>query len=247
MHRHYVGRETLERARVELPRAESRHLATVLRLKRGDKVRLFDGLGGDRVFEVASSGRDAFVLESAGELVRHAPPRCRVTLGACVSKGRRMDWTVGKAVELGASEIVPITSEFSVVRADGPAEAAAKRERWMRIAIDAARQSDAAFLPVISPPLPFDEALARIIRADVVIAGALLPEARPLREVMAGLRAKPPPATAAWMTGPEGDFSPREYRALREAGVSLATLGGQVLRAETAAMYGLCVLGAEWL
>jgi 16S rRNA (uracil1498-N3)-methyltransferase len=53
--------------------------------------------------------------------------------------------------------------------------------------------------------------------------------------------------TAVWFVGPEGDFSPAEYNALRAAGIAFVSLGDLVLRTETAAIYGLCVLGAEYL
>ena len=247
MHRHYVTPEILQESRVELSRADSRHFTTVLRLKEGDQVQLFDGCGCDGVFTIVSSSKNELMLERTGELVHHNPPRCKITLGACISKGARMDWTVEKAVELGASEILPIASEFSVVRIGGKKDAESKRARWIRIAIDAARQSDAAFLPNITPPLPLDEALQHIADCRTIIAGALQPDARPMRDVLAELRAKPAPEKVAWMTGPEGDFSPREYQTLRDAGVLFVNLGDQILRAETAAMYGLCVLGSEWL
>lgn len=247
MHRHYVSPQTLQQPRVELSRADSRHFATVLRLKEGDQVQLFDGCGRDGVFKIVSSEKNALLLERSGELACHARPRCRLVLGVCISKGARMDWTIEKAVELGASEIVPVISDFSVVRIANQKDAEAKRDRWMRVAIDASRQSKAAFLPEIAPPLPFDEALPRITCCRTILVGALQPDARPMRDVLAGLRNRPAPASVAWVTGPEGDFSPREYQALRDSGVFFVNLGEQILRAETAAMYGLCILGSEWL
>ena len=246
MHRHYVTSETLAKGRVELSHAESRHFAGVLRLREGDRVQLFDGLGGAAEFDIASVARGEVALERVGEVVVHPRPRCRLTLAACISKGARMDWTVEKAVELGASVILPVASERSVVRI-APGEEEEKRARWVRVAIDAARQCDAVWLPEIAPPMPFPEALARIAAEGPVIAGALQPDAVPLRDALAKMRQFPPPEAAAWCVGPEGDFSPAEYDALRAAGAVFVSLGDLVLRTETAAMYGLCVLGSEWL
>ena len=164
-----------------------------------------------------------------------------------------MEWTIEKAVELGAAEIIPIASRFSVVRLDdeGGAE---KRERWMRIAIDAARQCSAVYLPEITEPMPLDAALRRLApagsteNATALFAGALQPDAIPFRDALAALRASGRAIrSAAWLVGPEGDFSPDEYDALRAAGVAFVSLGDLVLRTETAAIYGLCVLGAEFL
>lgn len=246
MHRHYVTTETLARDRIELSHAESRHFAGVLRLREGDHVQLFDGRGAVAECAIASVVRGAVTLERVGEATVHPRPRCRLTLAACISKGARMDWTIEKAVELGASAILPVASERSVVRI-APGEEEEKRGRWVRVAIDAARQCDAVWLPEIAPPLPFPDALARISAEGPVIAGALQPDAVPLRDALAKMRRSPAPAAAAWCVGPEGDFSHAEYDALRAAGAIFVSLGDLVLRTETAAMYGLCVLGSEWL
>ena len=252
MHRHLVPPETLLERRVALDRANSRHFLNVLRLGRGDEVELFDGRGATARFVIADASRGCVALERKGDVVRHPRPECRLVLGACISKGRRMDWTVEKAVELGAAEIIPIASRFSVVRLDeeGGAE---KRERWTRVAIDAARQCSAVYLPEIAEPMPLDAALRRMAPdgtggKTALFAGALQPDAVPFRDAIAALRASNRPVRAAgWLVGPEGDFSPDEYDELRAAGVSFVSLGDLVLRTETAAIYGLCVLGAEFL
>lgn len=255
MHRHRVSAEELGRARIPLDRAAARHFVNVLRLRAGDEVELFDGCGAAATFRLeqdaaqpadapAPARRAGLVLARVGEVRRQAARGCRLVLGACVSKGRRMDWTVEKAVELGVAEIVPILSTNCVVKV-GDDEA--KRERWERVATDAARQCGADFVPEIAAPLPFDEALARLAAECRLYAGALTPDAILLRDALARDRAQPPPAAVAWLVGPEGDFSPAEYEALRHAGAALVSLGPLVLRTETAALYGLCVLGSEWL
>ena len=83
---------------------------------------------------------------------------------------------------------------------------------------------------------------------DIIFAGALQPDAIPFLDALAALRASGRAIrSAVWLVGPEGDFSPDEYDALRAAGVAFVSLGDLVLRTETAAIYGLCVLGAEFL
>ncbi len=247
MHRHRVATAELEKGVVALDHAGARHFLNVLRLKGGDEVELFDGLGASATFRLREpQGRQA-ELERVGAVRRAQPPRCRLVLGACVSKGKRMDWTIEKAVELGVSEIVPILSRNSVVKVESAADAEDKRLRWERVAIDAARQCSSAFVPAISTPLPFGEALSRIAASSRMYVGALTSDAIPLRDALARDRGLPPPASVAWLIGPEGDFSPEEYGALRAAGASMVSLGSLVLRTETAAIYGLCVFGSEWL
>lgn len=248
MHRHFVTTGALRAERLALDRAEARHLATVLRLRAGDEVELFDGKGAKALFRITAADRSSMELERTGEVVVLPPPPCRLVLGACISKGKRMEWTVEKAVELGASTIIPIASRNSVVRV---ADDEAKRERWERIAIDAARQSSAAYLPEIAEPATFADAMALIDDGDhgtAVFAGALQPDAIPLRDAIAARRADPVPVRrAVWLVGPEGDFSPDEYDEMRRRSFAFVSLGKTVLRTETAAIYGLCVLGAEYL
>lgn len=257
MHRQFAKPEQVAAESLPLPRDAARHFVTVLRLEAGDDVELFDGRGGSATFRLAADGEPAparillregrLVLRRIGD-VRMEPRRStRIVLCPCVSKGRRMDWTIEKAVELGATRILPVASDNSVVRFAGDCDREEHRSRWERIAIDAARQCGASHLPEISPPAPLDAVLASVAHDGAALfAGGLVPDAMPFRDALSARRSLPPPSSAVWLVGPEGDFSPREYDLLRSAGVSLVSLGKLVLRTETAAVFGLCVLATEW-
>ena len=78
-----------------------------------------------------------------------------------------------------------------------------------------------------------------------VFVAALTPAARPLRAALAAFAGPPP--LAGWFVGPEGDFTAQELDALVQAGALPVSLGPQVLRAETACLYGLCALNCAWL
>jgi 16S rRNA (uracil1498-N3)-methyltransferase len=155
-----------------------------------------------------------------------------------------MDWTVEKAVETGASRIVPVLSARTVVRLDAQ-EGLEKRMRWERVAREAARQCGAAWVPRIEVPLTCDASAALVAEAAPVLVGALRPNTPLLREALAALPERP--KQAGWFVGPEGDFTPDELDRLIAAGAIPVALGGLVLRAETAALYGLCVIGSRWL
>lgn len=231
---------------IALDRSESRHLQTVLRLRQGDEVELFDGRGSTRRVRAAALSREGIVFEPVDpEPVFHPRPRCAVTLAACIGKGHRMDWTVEKAVELGAARIIPVVSERTIARPD-PADFDSKSGRWARIAIETVRQCDSAWAPEIMAPTPFAEAVAELRKNGAPLFAAILRKGtRPVREALDALRAaNPPPAAAGWISGPEGDFTPAEEDALIAAGATPVSLGRFILRAETAAIYGLCVLGA---
>ena len=232
MHRLFVDTAELESDSPVLPKDAARHLK-VLRPKDGEAVELFDGRGRWRAC-VCSGGR----LEPSGP-VSSAPRPTPATLFACVTKGPRWDWTVEKATELGATRIVPVISDRTIVRVPH-GEREAKRARWMRVAEDAARQSDAKWLPEVMAPVEFAASLP-LVRETTCFVGALLkPPPRPLLEALLALRPAPSGHLALFV-GPEGDFTPGELSALCEIATPVS-FGASVLRAETAAIYGLSVL-----
>ena len=244
MHRCLVTPDQLFADACTLGRDEARHLQTVLRVKPGDRVTLFDGQGRTRIAVIATVEKHGLSLTAEAPAQEHPRPACKLTLFACVSKGKRMDWTVEKAVELGVAHIVPVISDRTIVRLDAE-DGDAKADRWLRVAEEAARQCGAAWLPERSAPVPFKACRSLGAHVAPVFVAALSPAAKPLREALAS-HATPPPL-ARWFVGPEGDFTPEELDALLAAGAIPVSLGQQVLRAETACLYGLCALNCAWL
>ena len=166
-----------------------------------------------------------------------------LTLFACVTKGSRWDWTVEKATELGVTRIVPVISERTIVRI-ARGERAAKRERWMRIAEDAARQSDAKWLPEICEAVDFKDALPLVKETACFIGALTTPPSRPLARAVAE-KAKEQgeggQGNFSVFIGPEGDFTPEELGALMEIATP-TSFGPTILRAETAAIYAVSVI-----
>ena len=245
MHRLLVPSEQLASDSPVLPKEAANHLK-VLRPKDGEEIELFDGRGKSRRFSVAGGGKD-FRLAALSP-VCIAPRASRsLTLFACVTKGSRWDWTIEKATELGVTRIVPVISARTIVRI-GLVEREAKRARWIRIAEDAARQSDAKWIPEIHEPVSFAESLP-LVRETTCFVGALTnPPPRPMVEAMrssCGRLGDAPlpdsPRSFAVYVGPEGDFSPEELAALIEIATPVS-FGSTILRAETAAIYGVSVL-----
>jgi len=136
---------------------------------------------------------------------------------------------------------VPVISDRAIVRIPKQ-ERAAKAERWRRIAEDAARQSDAVWMPEITEAVDFPEALSMARVAGPVFAGALVSPPPP--PILDALMASPPSGDCAVFIGPEGDFTPAELAALLEFAVPVS-LGPTILRAETAAIFAVSVLAAH--
>ena len=238
MHRLLVGTRLLEEESPVLPADAAKHLK-VLRPKPGEEIELFDGRGSCRTFKVQGLRFDEQgCLVPTSETLNFKPLTLNLTLFACVTKGSRWDWTIEKATELGVTRIVPVISDRTIVRIP-KAERAAKRERWLRIAEDAARQSDAKWLPEICEAVDFKDALA-LVRETTCFVGALTnpPPAPLLAAVVENLHLHLHLST---FIGPEGDFTPEELKALLEIAIP-TSFGPTILRAETAAIFAVSVI-----
>lgn len=241
MHRILVDGASIECESPELSREALRHL-NVVRPKDGEAIELFDGRGCTRLYRYCAGERR---IVASGDARRAARGGRDLVLFACVTKGQRWDWTIQKATELGATRIVPVLSERTIVRI-APDERGEKRARWQKIAEEAARQSSAVWLPEIVEPVDFASAEA-LARQTLCFVGALVAPPPPmlLDAVLAAKASGALESSAAvsLFVGPEGDFSPRELAALLDF-ASPASFGPFVLRAETAAIYGIAVISA---
>lgn len=225
--------------------AASHHLRTVLRVHVGDEVRLLDGCGHRRLATIVDTGKAGVVCEMRGEVETLPQPPVDITLFQCVAKPVRFDWLLEKAVELGVARIVPIVSARSVVRI----AAGEKQDRWQRIVEAALCQCGGGWITEIEAPLKWNEALARMMAFDgPLLVGALFGTTRPVGEVLQELRTTEIPRSVGWLIGPEGDFSPDELDSAVQAARAIpVSLGTNVLRVETAALFGvsatLAILG----
>ena len=136
-----------------------RYLSNVLRLRPGDAVTLFDGSGWDfpAVIE-RMDDREVAVRILRREAIAAAIPSVRITLAQALPKGVKMDGIVEKATEIGVIRIVPFHSARSVPRLDA-AKAAARRERWEKIAVEAARRCRRPDVPAMEMIASFGEML----------------------------------------------------------------------------------------
>jgi 16S rRNA (uracil1498-N3)-methyltransferase len=245
MHRFYLPPESCAGGNFRLEGREAHHALHVLRLRSGETVTVLDGVGREFQCEVENPTRQAVSLTvRAQQFV--PPPPCRITLIQALPKGKIMDAIIQKAVELGAQRVVPILSERVISQLDEDG-AEGKREKWRQVAIEAIKQSGAAWLPVVDPPVSVEQFLTRREPFDLSLVGSLQPERRHPRACLEEFRAHhghPPQSAGVWV-GPEGDFTPAELAAILAAGAKPISLGRLVLRVETAAIYGLAILNYE--
>ncbi len=221
----------------ELEQTEAHHLATVLRMKAGEKVELFDGEGTVAVAEITGVAKRKVSLKI--EQVHKYPPRTtgRIIIAPGIAKGERFDWLIEKCTELRTDRICPVIFERGVKQASNPKVL----ERWRSEIIAAAKQSRRIFLTRIDLPMPlFDviEMLKKEYRQIQLIVGSLTPDAAPLSGQIFG------EADVATFIGPEGGFTEVEKALLKENGAKFIRLSETVLRTETAALAFASVLCA---
>ena len=248
MHRFYISSEQWNPDALVLSGSEAHHARNVLRMKRGEKLVLFNGRGREITAEIVDLGNDQIQLRKLHEAETPAL-RCRIVLGQAIPKGKNMDLIVQKAVEIGAAEIAPIVSDRTVVLLDSE-NAAQKQAKWQQIAIEAAKQCGQNWLPCVHAPRKpgkFFDAVATAF--DLRLIGSLQPDARHLKKILADYSSEHQnrPKSVLMFVGPEGDFTPAELALARRHGCLPITLGPVVLRVETAAIYCLSVLSYELL
>lgn len=245
MHRFYIAPDSWSRDTLILRGNEAHHARDVLRMKRGDRVVVFNGRGREITAEIVDLARDAVRLRKLQEN-ETMPLRCRITLGQAIPKGKNMDLIVQKAVEIGSAEISPLISERTIVDLDAK-EAEQKREKWQQIAIEAAKQCGQNWLPTVQVPRKLKEFFAEPIAYDIRLIGSLQPDALHLKHVLSEYRDRhgDRPQKILMMVGPEGDFTPAELALAKSHGCQPITLGPIILRVETAAIYCLSILSYE--
>src|SRR5512141_921921 len=135
MHRFYLLPNQCAGPSVELSEREAHHAVHVLRLRKGDKVEVLDGAGGQLSCLVQDISRTRALLEVCERLTVPRPPY-EITLLQALPKGKIFDSILQKCVELGARRVVPLITERVVTHLDSE-DAAAKTARWRQVAIEA--------------------------------------------------------------------------------------------------------------
>ena len=219
---------------VVLGEEEARHLRDVLRLRVGDEVFVFDGAGREFRGLVKESGKRGATLEILAEVAPAQPESpLDLTLAVALLKGEKFDLVVQKATELGVTRIVPMQTARADVRLRDARDAAQRGVRWRRIALAAAKQAGRAVVPQIAECAVFasfvEEAdgAARFIFSER--GGAAFP-------------ANVAVASTVALVGPEGGWTDEELNLAQNAGWQSVTLGGRILRAETAALVAAVLL-----
>lgn len=228
MRRFYAPPDNISGGKINIGNEESRHLRDVLRLRAGDNVAVFDGIGGEflcSIDVISKKGAELTVLEKIEPASPESP--LNITVAAAILPGEKFEITVQKAVELGVQTFIPLYTVRCEVKPSGSSR---RVERWQKIGVESAKQSGRATLMNILTPMSFHEFLRSHVISDGSAKfffserdGNAFPESAQ-------------PASVIAVYGPKGGWEDAELNAASEAGFSIITLNGRIMRAETAAI-----------
>jgi len=205
---------------------ESRHLARSRRLKIGDEIIVFDGLGTTAQAKIADiNERRARVVVELTAYAHQIQSRVRVHLAAALPKGDRQTVMLDMATQIGITDFTPLLCERSVAK---PSIRSATR--WQKTCLEACKQSRRSWAPRVHQPKVLAEMLNTGSETKRVVWLADLRGVYPI--AVQKIKAD----ELILLVGPEGGFSPSEWELLSEVDIVPVTLAETVLRTETAAV-----------
>ena len=232
---------------LNLPPGTARHVQ-VLRLQPNDEIILFNGQGGEFKAVITHMGRSDVSVRVGEQSHIERELNMGVHLWSGITANERMDWLLEKATELGATTLLPITAERSVLKLKGE-RADKKLAHWQAIAVASSEQCGRNRVLQVGTPVNLSQAIAQLSFAPSQAARwvlSLAPGTRSLQEMMQTLKTskdgEAKRGEIILLSGPEGGLSPSEEAQAIAAGFVPVSLSHRVLRAETAPVAVLSAL-----
>lgn len=225
---------------------DAHHLGRVMRTKAGDHIVVADDVGKVGEYIITGFTENTVRLQLESYIQEETESPVELVLAQCLTKGDKLELITQKATELGVNVIVPLASDNCVVKYDAK-KAAARQEKWQKIANEAGKQCGRSCLPVVEPVAP----LGRWLKDMAETAGndgtaiCMCYENEEQQGIKAFLQAHKEAKKIVVIIGPEGGFSLAEAQMARNLGIASVSLGSRILRAETAAIAAAAVIQYE--
>ena len=211
----YISQELSENKNLILDGDILHYIRNVLRLKSGDKLRVFNENSGEFLANISDINKKELHLQ-VENLLKKPYASHRLVVALCIIKNDKMADMISMLVQLGVTKIVPIISEYVVHRNFN-------RERFLRIAEEASEQCERLDVPSISEPILLQD-FVKNCKSKIIYAYENSNMEQQLKN-----------QDAVYMIGPEGGFSTKDVAILEKVGATPVSLGKNILRAETAA------------
>lgn len=211
---------------------EAYHALTVLRLRKDDEVRIFTEQGSEFLCRVIATGKGKLSAEIVEKLEDAVESPLRLHLVQAMPKAAKLEQIIVHGTELGMTALHPVVSERSVKSGE-------KRERWRKLALEAAKQSGRRHIPQVYPAVQLADLDYSQFDGFLKLVAAEPPLGGSLRRIV---EKQPSPAGAVVVIGSEGGFAPGEFELLEKQGFQAFTLGPRILRTQTASLAVFAVL-----
>ena len=241
MPRFFVSKNSIADNIATITGKDAFHIARSLRMAVGDEIYVSDGESHEYLAKLSKIRDEECTAEIISECEGSSEPKMNITLYMAYPKGDKLEVVVQKAVELGATRIVPFESSRCIKR---PKEdkVAKHGARLSKIAEEAAKQCGRTIVPEVAFPLSFKEMLKDLDGIDL----KLICYEKESDLSLKALLSENTPKSIAVIVGCEGGFSPEEVESAVEAGCHAVTLGKRILRCETAPSAALSMISYQY-
>ncbi|MHB1485491.1 MAG: 16S rRNA (uracil(1498)-N(3))-methyltransferase [Saccharofermentanales bacterium] len=227
---------------------DARHIADVLRMKKGQNITVCDNCGTDHSCEIEKIEIGSVTVEILDRASSSNESGFDIIVYQGIPKSDKMEVIIQKCVELGAAKIVPVECARCVVKLNDAKDIEKKTVRWNRIAYEAAKQSNRSAIPEVADPVSFKEAVKSLSMAEIAFIPWESEERQTIRDVLSGIKIKDygKKPILAFLIGSEGGFDIDEIDYAKKSGIRTVSLGRRILRTETAAPAVLAMIMYEF-
>ncbi|MCJ8311887.1 MAG: 16S rRNA (uracil(1498)-N(3))-methyltransferase [Saccharospirillaceae bacterium] len=221
---------------LNLAKAPSHYLGSVLRMKEHDQVRVFNGDGGYYQCAVQFANKKNVSLNILQFFDESRESNLQTHIGLGMSLGDRMEYAIQKASELGVSQITPLITSRSELKLKGE-KLQKKLNRWQQVAISSCEQNGRNVVPTINTPMLIEQFVE--LEQDSCKLVLHHRDATNIKDIEQN-------QNVCALIGPEGGLTQDEINLAIKHGFTATTLGPRILRTETAPVVLLSVLQTLW-
>ena len=217
------------------------HVARALRMKSDDQIIVFNGEGDEYLGVIEAVDKRSVTVRLGAQQQPATESPLHITLVQGVSRGERMDYTLQKSVELGVSEIYPVTTQHIAVHMDA-VRAQKKQSHWQGVVNSACEQSGRGVVPPVHDLQSLQACVERLVPNEAQLRIVLdHRSASTFSSIDMGNAGR-----IVFVAGPEGGLSDEERQWLIAKGFTAIAMGPRILRTETAAIAAIAIMQARW-
>jgi 16S rRNA (uracil1498-N3)-methyltransferase len=241
MPRFFVQKESIIDGTAKISGKDAYHIARSLRMAEGDEIYISDGEGVEYLARLDRIRDEECLCSIISQRQGKGEPKMNITLYMAYPKGDKLETVIQKAVELGATRIVPFESSRCIKRPKAD-KIEKQTERLKKIAEEAAKQCGRAIIPEVSLPLTYGEMLNDASLSELSLICYERESHLSFKETLKSIR----PKSISVIVGCEGGFSPEEIDEAIAVGARSVSLGERILRCETAPSAALSMILYEY-